>query len=442
MTDLKKQAREIFREALASMDIAEAMQRKLDRTGSSLSIGGTAIDLRRFHRIRAVAMGKASFAMARGLAELLAPEYAVEGILVTPHIALRSAETVPGGFRAISAGHPVPDKGSAAAALAILDLLHSCDGDTLVFFLLSGGGSALVEMPVDSNISPADLQELHRLLIACGAPIDEINAVRKHFSAVKGGRLASAAGAATKVTLGISDVPVGRETTLASGPTLPDPTTVRDVRRVIDRYALGAKLPVSIRSKLTSGDTEMAETPKAGDAAFARSHFALLLDEHSLRHSAHRAAQARGFVTLCDNSADDWPVEKACDYLLEILARVARANPGRPVAVIAGGELSSPVTGDGIGGRNSAFVLDSVEKIAGSRFAVLSAGTDGIDGSSPAAGAVADGQTLARARDTGIDPRDFARRCDSYSFFRLLDDAVVTGPTGNNLRDLRILIAN
>jgi hydroxypyruvate reductase len=284
------------------------------------------------------------------------------------------------------------------------------------------------------------LQELHRLLVNCGAPIDEMNAVRKHLSAVKGGRLAAAAPAAMKLSLGVTDVPQGRESALASGPTLPDPTTVADACRVIERYELLPKLPAAIRAKFERPG-EIPETPKAGDPAFARAHFVMLLGMSDLFHHAHRAAEARDCVTVCDNTTDDWPIEKASDYLLGELARLRSARPGRRVAVIADGEVSSPVTGDGVGGRNSAFVLNCVEKIAGQNIAVLSAGTDGKDGSSPAAGAVADGRTLDRARAAGLSVPDYFRRCDSYNFFRTLGDAIETGPTHNNLRDLRILLA-
>jgi hydroxypyruvate reductase len=284
------------------------------------------------------------------------------------------------------------------------------------------------------------MQALNRLLVTCGASIDEMNTVRKHFSAVKGGRLAVAASAAMKITLGVTDVPDGRESALASGPTLPDPTTVSDACSVIQRYALLTKLPAPIRARFERPET-MGETPKRDDPAFRHSVFQLLLGRDDLFHPAHRAAEAAGFVTVCDNTTDDWPVERAADFLLAQLAVLKRANPGRRAAVIADGELSSPVTGNGVGGRNSAFTLQCVEKIAGQPIAVLSAGTDGIDGSSPAAGAVADGETSARARALGLDAGDYFRRSDSYTFFQKLDDVIETGPTGNNLRDLRILLA-
>jgi hydroxypyruvate reductase len=285
-----------------------------------------------------------------------------------------------------------------------------------------------------------DVQALNRALVTCGAPIDEINAVRKHLSAVKGGRMAAAAPRAMKITLGVSDVPEGRESALGSGPTLPDPTTVEDALRVVRGYSLLEKLPASLRTKLEHSGV-LPETPKAGDPAFARAHFQLLLGMRDLFHQAHHWAEAAGCVTYCDNSTDDWPLERAADSLLDQLAQLKAANPTRPVAVIADGEVSSPVTGDGVGGRNAAFVLDCVDKIAGKPIAVLSAGTDGVDGNSPAAGAVADGETLRRAQAAGLDARDYFRRSDAYNFFKPLGDAIETGPTGNNMRDLRILLA-
>lgn len=436
MADLKAIAQRIFRETLAAIDIPATLRRKLARSGSRIRCGEATVDLAAFDRICAIAFGKASFAMAAGLLEVLAPDFRAEGILVGPSPAPRALE----GFRSFVAGHPVPTAGSFAAGRAILNLLATCNERTLVFFLLSGGGSALVEQLLDPDVTLEDFQTLNRLLVTCGAPIDEINAVRKHLSAAKGGRLATAAPHAMKITLGVSDVPEGRESALASGPTLPDPTTVADACRVVEQYGLLPKLPPAIRSKFERR-ASIPETPKQDHPAFCRAHFQILLGTRDLFHHAHRAAESAGCVTICDNSTDDWPLGKAADFLLSELGRLQRAHPGCPVVVVADGEVSSPVTGEGVGGRNAAFVLYCVEKIAGKSVAVLSAGTDGIDGSSPAAGAVADGGTLPRARAAGLDPKEFFRRSDSYTFFKTLGDAIETGPTGNNLRDLRILLA-
>ncbi len=434
MKELKQIARKIFAETLAAIDIPATLCRKLARAGTRIHCAGTETDLAAYERVVAIAIGKAGFAMASGLCDVLAPDFSPSGILAIPTAPPRELP----GFRTFLAGHPVPNVASLAAGRTALDLLSGCNERTVVFILLSGGGSALCESPLDPAVSLEDIKQLNRVLVTCGAPIDEINAVRKHLSAIKGGRLAAAAPHAMKIALGVTDVPAGRESALASGPTLPDPTTVTDVYRVVEGYGLLAKLPASIRAKLEK--REISETPKAGDEAFARAQFMLLLEMHDLFHHAHKAAEAAGFATVCDNSTDDWPLDRATHSLLELLAAMKRQCPSRPACLIADGEISSPVTGDGVGGRNSAFALECVEIIAGKNIAVLSAGTDGVDGNSPAAGAVTDGETLARARAAGLDPRDYFQRSDAYTFFKKIGDAIETGPTGNNLRDLRILL--
>jgi glycerate 2-kinase len=435
MPHLKQLARQIFHETLAAIDIPATMQRKLRRRGTVLTCGDTRIDLRDFEKLRVVAIGKAAHAMVEGLEQVLAPFVRMEGVVSAPTPARKPVR----GMKYFVGGHPVPNAESLKAAEAILALLKRCDKKTLVFFLLSGGGSALVELPLDAAQTLEDVQKMYQALVTCGAPIYDINAIRKHISAVKGGRLAVAAGAATKITLAVSDVPAGHETALASGPTLPDITTIAVAERVIEEYGLEEKLPSSVRRWLEAG--KMPETPKEGDRAFSNAHFLLLLGMDDLFHPGHHAAEAKGCITRCDNSTDDWPVEEAVEFLLEQLENLRREHPGQRVALIADGEVSSPVTGNGIGGRNSAFVLACVEKIAGKKIAVLSAGTDGIDGNSPAAGAVADGETLEMGRAIGLDPAEEFRRSDAFTFFSRFEDVIVTGPTGNNLRDLRILIA-
>ncbi|HXM95680.1 MAG TPA: DUF4147 domain-containing protein [Candidatus Dormibacteraeota bacterium] len=435
MAELKQLARQIFQETLAAIDIPSTMRRKLRCEGMLLHGGGAKIDLSVFGRVYIIAIGKAAHAMLEGLRDLLPSAVTFEGIVSAPTPPRKVMRDV----TYFVAGHPVPNEQSWEAAVAILELLGRCDEHTLVFFLLSGGGSALVELPLDWGQALEDVQEVNRALVSCGAPIDAINTVRKHISAIKGGRLAKASGRATKVTMAVTDVPLGKESALASGPTVPDPTTISDVRHVVAKYSLRAKLPAALLRWIDEG--KMPETSKADDGAFLDAHFWLLLGMDDLFHPAHRLAAAAGCVPCCDNTTDDWQVEKAARYLLQQLEDLRKANPGRRVAMIADGEVSSPVAGDGVGGRNSAFVLACVEKIAGRRIAVLSAGTDGIDGNSPAAGGVADGQSLARARALGLDPGEAFRRSDAYSFFARLDDAIVTGPMGNNLRDLRILIA-
>ncbi len=435
MPVLKQIALRIARETFAAINIPATIERKLARSGSILQVNHFPLDLAAFDRIFVIAIGKASVAMVRGIKNTLSPDFRATGIVVAPAL----SPEAPPGFRMIAGGHPLPNEGSVAAGRAILELLSGTGPRDLIFFLLSGGGSALVEAPLDPRVTLEETRELNLSLVLCGASIEEINAVRKHFSGVKGGRMAVAASAAMKVTLAITDVPDGQESALASGPTLPDPTTVRDACGVAARYNLLSRVPARFRAQFEN-PAAMEETPKEGHPAFARSVFQIVLGRDDLFHPAHRAAEAAEFLAVCDNSTDNWPIPRATDFLLDQLAALKRANPGRHVALIADGEVSSPVTGNGVGGRNSAFVIECVEKIAGRPIAVLSAGTDGVDGSSPAAGAVADGETLARARALALDPSDYFRRSDSYTFFDRLGDAVVTGPTGNNLRDLRILL--
>ena len=435
MVDLKLLARGIFQETISAIDIPLAIERKLRREGTVLCFDAATVDLRAFSSVRVIGIGKAAHAMVEGFARLLGAVLAFKGVVSAPTPPLYAVE----GIAYFVGGHPTPDGQSWKAAEAILALLKECDEKTVVFFLLSGGGSALVELPLDSAQKLEDVRQLHRTLVTCGAPIEAMNTVRKHVSAVKGGRLAVAAGRAMKITLAVSDVPVGKESVLASGPTLPDPSTIEDAQRVIDEFSLREKLPPTLLRWIDEG--QMPETPKEGHAAFRNAHFSSLLGLDDLFHPAHHATEAKGFVACCDNTTDDWPVEKAVEYLLGQLEEVRRVHPGQRVAVIADGEVSSPVKGKGIGGRNAAFVLACVKKIAGKRIAVLSAGTDGVDGNSPAAGAIADGETFERGQAIGLNARYMFRESDSYSYFARLGDTIVTGPTGNNLRDLRILLA-
>jgi len=435
MNSGKQIARSIFHQTLAALDIPGVMQRKLTFEGQQLLLDNGAIPLPKQATLHVMAIGKASHALATGLRGLLPESYPFKGVVTAP-----TPPNLPvPGVRYFAAGHPNPNEGSWQAAEAILALLREADEQSVVFFLLSGGGSALAELPLIPGMTLKELQAVNHALVTCGAPIEAMNTVRRHFSAIKGGRLASAGSAATKITLAVTDVPIGKENALASGPTVPDPSTIADVHRILDEYKLLEKFPQIVVRWIDDG--KMPETPKPGDAAFRNAHFQLLLGMHDLFHAAHHAAEAHGYRTCCDNSTDDWPVANAAGALLQKLEAWRKENPGERVALIADGELSSPVTGNGVGGRNSAFVLACVEKIAGRNVTALSAGTDGMDGNSPAAGAVADGDTLARAKELGLSPGDYFQRSDAFSFFSKLDDAILTGPTGNNLRDLRILLA-
>ncbi len=235
-------------------------------------------------------------------------------------------------------------------------------------------------------------------------------------------------------------MPEGHESALASGPTLPDPSTIADANRIAQKLTSGSETSRPFCAPVFEKNA-LDETPKPGDPAFARAHFVLVLGMHDLFHHAHQAVEAEGFLCICDNSTDNWPIDRAADFLLDQLRVFQEEQGGKPVAVIADGEVSSPVTGKGTAVATPRSFWPARKKIAGKNITVLSAGTDGIDGNSPAAGAVADGETLARAQRQNLDPDDFYRRSDAHTFFAKLGDAIITGPTGNNLRDLRILFA-
>ena len=364
---MRETAQRIFRNTLAAIDIHSALEKHLARDGSHIQSAGRLLDLSTYSQIVAIAYGKAAFAMAQGLNDILAPEFQPDGILVVPS---KPRCDIP-GWKTFIGGHPLPNSESFAAGSEILARLRRCDDRTLIFFLLSGGGSSLVEQPLDPSATLDDFRKLNSALVGCGASIEQINAIRKHLSATKGGRLAAAAPESMKLTLAITDVPLRHESALASGPTLPDPTTIQDACNVARDFKLVDELPSSIRAVFEQN--ALRETPKQGDPCLhARRTFSILLGAHDLSHAAHHACEAEGYVCLFDHSTDNWPIEKATDYLLDLLDRHKRDNPGKSVAVLADGEISSPVTGDGIGGRNSAFVLACVPKIAGRKITVFS----------------------------------------------------------------------
>ncbi|MGB8850500.1 MAG: glycerate-2-kinase family protein, partial [Candidatus Acidiferrales bacterium] len=319
---MKETVQRIFRATLAAIDIPETMCCKLDPSGSTISVNGDRIDLRDFDEIVPIAYGKASLAMAEGLDRVIPAETRARGILVAPSASVQPLRN----WEFFLGGHPVPNEQSFAAGRAVLQRLKRTTDRSLVIFLLSGGGSSLAEMPLDPRVSLSDFQELHRALVTCGAPIEGINVIRRHLSATKGGRLAQAAAlGATKITLSVTDVPEGHETALASGPTLPDPTTVADSLRIARKYDLLDRLPGSLR--LSFEKNALVETPKSGNPAFDRARFVMLLGMHDLFHHAHQAAEAEGFLCICDNSTDNWPVERAADFLLDQLETFRREQP-------------------------------------------------------------------------------------------------------------------
>jgi len=430
-SQMRQAARDIFAHALAEASIGKGFSRHVHCERGILRVREDLYDLHAYSRVLVVSLGKAGHTMAEALSAQVGAS--LEGIVansVEPSTQIH-------GFRYFRGGHPTPNAESIQAARAILRLLAAQPASALVIFLLSGGGSSIVEKPIDEEISLDELVATYRVLVLSGAPIAEINAVRKHLSAVKGGRLAQAAFPAAQVSLLVSDVPDGTPDALASGPTMPDSTTVEDCYRIAEKYELLRQFPSSTRELFERHAFD--ETPKSDDPAFLRARWWPVLSNQTAIDEASVAAERAGFIVHVDNSCDDWDYEKAADYLLRRVRELRKQFS--PVCLISGGEVTVKVTNGGVGGRNQQFALACAARIAGEDITVLSAGTDGVDGNSSAAGAVADGTTLDRARNRGLDARVALEKFDAYPLFKVLGDAIETGPTGNNLRDLRILLA-
>jgi hydroxypyruvate reductase len=429
---MRDTAREIFRHALTEASISRAFARHVHCERGVLRVCEDLYDLQAYSRVLVISIGKAGHTMAETLAQHVG-ESSLEGIVacsVEPAAQVRA-------FRYFRGGHPTPNAESIRAAGAIRTMLETQTAASLVIFLLSGGGSSIVERPIDDEISLDDLIATYRALVLSGASIAEINAIRKHLSSVKGGRLAQAAFPAQQVSLLVSDVPDNTPDALASGPTMPDSTSVEDCYRIAEKHGLLPQFPHSARELFER--RALDETPKSDDQAFCRSRWWTMLSNQTAVEEAKAAAERAGFAVRVDNSCDDWDYERAADHLLKRLRELRKES--ERVCLISGGEVTVKVTNGGIGGRNQQFALACAAKIAGENITVLSAGTDGVDGNSPAAGAVTDGTTIARAQSSKLDAQTALVKFDAYPFFSALGDAVETGPTGNNLRDLRILLA-
>jgi glycerate 2-kinase len=424
-------ARQLFSHAIKEATVEGAFQRHVHCERGLLRIGEDLFDLHSYTRVFVVSMGKAGHTMARALCDQVGES--LEGIIsvpVPPSSQIR-------GFRYFLGGHPVPNAESVRAAEALLKSLTAQTAASLVIFLLSGGGSSIVEKPIDPDISLEDLIETYRALVLSGAPIAQINAIRKHVSAVKGGRLAQAAHPAQQVSILVSDVPDNTPDALASGPTMPDSTSVEDCYSIATQYKMLSQFPASVRELFERHALE--ETPKSDDPLFLRSRWWPILSNAAAVQIAAEEAKRLGFTVEIDNSCDDWDYQRAAAYLVQQI-RDLRKKAAR-VCLLSGGEVTVRVTNGGIGGRNQQLVLAIAKQIEGENITALSAGTDGVDGNSPAAGAIADGTTAVRARAAGLDTDAALEHFDAYALFQKLDSSVVTGPTGNNLRDLRILLA-
>jgi glycerate 2-kinase len=445
MASLRDTARTIFHDALADCNVEQAMARHIHARNGCLYLDGDEFNPEELEHIRIVAVGKAANGMMQAVSRELAalPCRDIAGVVIAPE----PPSQLPDGFALFAGGHPLPTQASFAGARAALDLLGALPAKSpnkaLCIFLISGGASAMMELPLDPAISLADTVKFHRALVGCGASITDINCIRKHFSAVKGGRLALAANGAAYRSFLISDVPAGHEDALGSGPTVPDRSTIADCREILARYALLAQFPVAVQEFFHS--SALPETPKSPQL---RVKTAVVLGPHDLARAAARRAHALGFTPVIDDTCNDWEYRASAKCLLERL-RVLRREHSR-VCLISVGEASvglpsQPAARIGIGGRNQQFAVYAATLLRreDGQLAVLSAGSDGIDGNSPAAGAVVDQSTL----DEGAFPHaqqaasDALAEFNAFPFLEMRNATILTRSTGNNLRDLRILLA-
>jgi hydroxypyruvate reductase len=443
LTQLRMAAREIFDEALRAVDAGDAVRRNLQLSGQHLVVCGERIELKD-RRIFSIAIGKAAPSMARALEEIL-PERLAGGLLSgpgtlqSPQSANRKLSTL---WQVHEGGHPLPNEQSLAAGKTALAMMKRANEEAArLIFLVSGGGSAMLEWPVSDEISLEDLRVANKVLVNSGASISEINAVRRAFSAVKGGKLADLAPNCDQITLIVSDVLAGQEWNVASGPTLSPPPNASDARELIEKYQLRSAVPPAILNAIDA-NSEKRATPLS-ESAGLREHFVLLNNGHALEAAAN-AARRRGFSAEIARDISDEPIQPGCEKLIQRLSEIGGETESDN-CLVSGGEFACPVRGDGLGGRNveTALRLACTADLSLSNtgdFVALCAGTDGIDGNSPAAGALVDSTTMQRAKAIGIDPHDFLARSDAYSFFVALGDVINTGPTGTNVRDLRLLL--
>jgi glycerate 2-kinase len=428
---MRETARNVFTQALAQASIQNGFSRHVHCERGILRVREDLYELPSYSRVLVISLGKAGHTMVEALSGQVGAS--LEGIVAS---SVDPAWQVP-GFRYFRGGHPTPNLESIQAASAMLRAIEAQPAFALVIFMISGGGSSIVEKPIDDDITLDDLIATYRSLVHSGAPIAQINTVRKHLSGVKGGRLAQAASPAQQVSLLVSDVPDSTPDALASGPTMPDSTSVEDCYRIAEKYELLKQFPASTRELFERHALD--ETPKSDDPVFHKSRWWTLLSNQTAIEEASAAAERAGFTVHVDNSCDDWDYDKAADYLVKKVYELRKQFS--PVCLISGGEVTVKVTNGGVGGRNQQFALACAEKIAGEHITVLSAGTDGVDGNSPAAGAIVDGSTVDRATSRGLNVRKALEAFDAYPLFTAIGDAINIGPTGNNLRDLRILLA-
>jgi len=438
-TTLRRDALAIFKAALKAADPAQAILRHVAVKDNVLRAGSRRYPLDRYRRIIVLGAGKASARMAETLERLLGRRIAL-GLINTKYEHLARLKRI----ELHECGHPVPDAAGVDGARRIAELASQATAEDLVIVLISGGASALLPLPAEP-VTLEEKQATTKLLLACGAAIQEINAVRKHLSAIKGGQLARLAAPAPVLALMLSDVIGDPLDVIGSGPTAPDASTFGQAWAVIEKYALQDRIPGAVRQRMEAGlRGEIDETPKCGDACFERVQNVIVGSNRLAVDAAARAARERGYKPVVLSTLIEGETRDVAGMHAAILREaVAAGRPARPpVCFISGGETTVTLRGSGLGGRNQEFALAcalALDGVAG--VVALSGGTDGTDGPTDAAGAVADGRTLERARRAGLDAAAYLARNDSYHFFDSLGDLIRTGPTGTNVMDVRLLLA-
>ena len=435
---LRADARAAFDAALEAAAPRISIRKAVRVEGGTLRVGDGSYDLKAFPRILVVGAGKASAQMASAVEEVLGDR--VSGGLINT----KYDHGAPLGRIAVNeCGHPVPDEAGIAGAERIVRMLADADGGTLVFCLMSGGGSALMPAPAE-GITFAEKQETTRQLLACGATINELNAIRKHLSRVKGGQLARIAFPATLVSLILSDVIGDPLDVIASGPTAPDESTFGACLDILRKYEIEDRVPKGVLQRLRDGASgKVPETPKPGDEVLSRCRNFVVGSNRLAVDAAREKAEALGYRTLVLSTRIQGEAREVARVFAAIGKEIVTSGAPipAPACVICGGETTVTLRGKGKGGRNQEIALVSAMDIEGwPGIVVFSGGTDGTDGPTDAAGAVADGETAARARGMGLSAADFLRENDSYHFFERLGDLVMTGPTGTNVMDVAFIM--
>jgi len=428
----------ILAKALDAVDPAKAINQYMQRNNSKLRISNHSYDLEAFNRVFLIGFGKASIPMAESAIKILG-NFLFDGLIITKGNNYRSELILP----ILEGAHPVPDQRSIDGAKKIKQLLSSTTKKDLVIFLISGGGSSLLTLPV-IGITLDQIQTMTKILLACGATINEINCLRKHLSQVKGGQLARIASPAQITSLILSDVIDDPLDVIASGPTVPDPSTFSDAFRILDKYEIIDSIPVSIKVHLNRGiNGDIFDTPKSDDPIFENVQNTVIGNNYQAAKAALVQAKKYGFNTLLLTTSLQGEARVAGKFIAAIAKQIAATGEPipRPVCIIAGGETTVTVRGKGLGGRNQEFALGAVNDIAGLKDTLLiTLATDGDDGPTYAAGAVVTGETREQAKLYGNIPSEFLNRNASYEFFDPLKDLLKPGMTDTNVNDLIFLI--